>query len=133
MKLMFQIGLVFGICLIGQIISVFLPIAIPGSVISMILLFLLLFFKVLKIDHIRQKADFLLKNMSFFFIPAGIGIIANFTAIKDSILPLLAVVAITTIMTFGATAFTVQGVIALQTKFEKRKSLKGKRKNRHHE
>jgi len=133
MKLMLQIGVVFGICLVGQIISVFLPIAIPGSVISMILLFLLLFFKVLKVDHIRQKADFLLKNMAFFFIPAGIGIIANFADIKGSILPLLAVVVLTTVVTFGATAFTVQGVIALQTQIGKRKIRKNKKRGSLHE
>ena len=132
MKLMLQIGLVFGICLFGQIISVFLPIAVPGSVISMILLFLLLFFKVLEVDHIRQKADFLLKNMAFFFIPAGIGIIADFSSIKGSILPLLAVVVLTTILTFGATAVTVQGVIALQSRFGKRKVVKSKRRKPRH-
>jgi holin-like protein len=114
MKMMLQIGVVFGICLVGQAISVFLPIAVPGSVISMVLLFLLLFFKVLKVDHIRKKADFLLQNMAFFFIPAGVGILANFASIKDCILPLLAVVVLTTFITFGATALTVQGVIAAQ-------------------
>jgi holin-like protein len=116
MKLMLQIGVVFGICLIGQAVSVFLPIAVPGSVISMVLLFLLLFFRVLKVDHIRQKADFLLKNMAFFFIPAGVGILANFAAVRDHILPLLAVIVLTTILTFGATAITVRMVIALQGK-----------------
>jgi holin-like protein len=130
MKMMLQIGVVFGICLAGQTISVFLPIAVPGSVISMVLLFLLLFFKVLKVDHIRKKADFLLQNMAFFFIPAGVGILANFTAIKGNILPLLAVVVLTTFITFGATAFTVQGVIAVQ---EHVGAGKGTRKDKRHE
>ena len=130
MKMMLQIGVVFGICLIGQTISVFLPIAVPGSVISMVLLFLLLFFKVLKVDHIRKKADFLLQNMAFFFIPAGVGILANLPAIKDYILPLLAVVVLTTFITFGASALTVQGVIAVQ---ERVAAGKGKRKDKKHE
>jgi putative effector of murein hydrolase len=34
MKLILQIGVVFGICLIGQTISVFLPIAVPGVAIG---------------------------------------------------------------------------------------------------
>jgi holin-like protein len=130
MKMMLQIGVVFGICLIGQTISVFLPIAVPGSVISMVLLFLLLFFKVLKVDHIRKKADFLLQNMAFFFIPAGVGILANLPAIKDYILPLLAVVVLTTFITFGASALTVQGVIAVQ---ERVVTGKIKRKDKKHE
>ena len=88
----------------------------------MIILFLLLFFHVIKVDHIQQKADFLLKNMSFFFIPAGIGILSSYDLISSSILPLLAVVVLTTILTFGATALTVQGVIALQDRLALGKS-----------
>ena len=114
MKMMYQIGLLFGVCLLGQAISAFLPIPFPGTVLSMIILFILLFFQVVKVDHIKQKADFLLKNMSFFFIPAGIGILSSFDLIRSSILPLLTVVVLTTILTFGATALTVQGVISLQ-------------------
>lgn len=127
MKILLQIGVVFGICLVGQTISVFIPIAIPGSVISMVLLFLLLFFKLLKIDHIRQKADFLLKNMAFFFIPAGIGIIADFASIQDVILPLLAVVVLTTLLTFGTTALVVQVVITAQNRVTRRR-LRRKRR-----
>lgn len=125
MKMMYQIGLLFGVCLLGQAISVFLPIPFPGSVLSMIILFLLLFFRVVKVDHIRQKADFLLKNMSFFFIPAGIGILSSFDMIRSSILPLITVIIVTTILTFGATALTVQGIITLQDRHAKAKSGKG--------
>ena len=77
-------------------------------------------FKVVKVDHIQQKADFLLKNMAFFFIPAGVGIIAQFDQIKDSVPALLVVVVVTTVLTFGSTALVVQGVIALQDGLAKR-------------
>ena len=125
MKMMFQIGLLFGVCLVGQTISVFLPVPFPGSVLSMIILFLLLFSGVVKVDHIKQKADFLLKNMAFFFIPAGVGILLSFDLIKNNILPLLIIVVVTTILTFGATALTVQGVIALQDRLARSKLKKG--------
>jgi len=125
MKMMFQIGLLFGVCLVGQAISVFLPVSFPGSVLSMIILFLLLFSGVVKVDHIKQKADFLLKNMAFFFIPAGVGILLSFDLIKNNILPLLIIVVVTTILTFGATALTVQGVIALQDRLARSKPKKG--------
>lgn len=119
MKLMVQVGIVFGVCLIGQTISALLPIAVPGSVLSMIVLFAILVLRIVKVDHIRLKADFLLKNMAFFFIPAGVGIIADFSKIQDSILPLLAVVVITTFITFAVTAVTVRSVMALQNRLTK--------------
>lgn len=116
MEILMQIGIVFGVCLVGKSISTILPITFPESVISMILLFLLLLFNVLKVHHIKEKANFLLKNMAFFFIPAGVGIMNNFKVIQGSILQLLIVCIVTTILTFGATALTVKSVIALQNK-----------------
>ena len=129
MKIMLQIGLLFGICLVGESISVFLPIPFPGAVISMIILFLLLFFRVIQVDHIRQKADFLLKNMAFFLIPAGVGILSVIDTLRNNILPLICIVILTTILTFGATAWTVQLVIALQDKI----SLAGRKKGEKNE
>ena len=104
MKVILQIGVVFGVCLIGEAAACFLPFPFPASVLSMILLFLLLCLKVLKIDHIRQKADFLLQNMAFFFIPAGVGILEQFEFVKDSMWQLLLICLVTTLLTFGVTA-----------------------------
>lgn len=121
MKLLVQIAVVFGICLVGEGIAAWLPIPFPSSVISMILLFLLLLAGALKPHHIKEKADFLMKHMAFFFIPAGVGIMEQYTLVKDSLLPLLLVVVLTTLITFSVAAFTVQGVLALQRRLEKKK------------
>lgn len=74
-KLLVQIGIVFGICLVGEGIAAVLPFAFPASVLSMLLLFVLLLCGVLKVEHIREKGDFLLKNMAFFFIPSGVALL----------------------------------------------------------
>lgn len=119
MEIIIQIGIVFGICLVGQLIASVLPVAVPGSVIGLLLLFLLLYLKVLKPHHIERKSDFLLKNMAFFFIPAGVGILNSYKSLQGEILPLLMVIAITTVLTFAAAAWTVQAVMRLQEKRRK--------------
>lgn len=116
MKILAQIAVVFGICLVGEAIALVLPFPFPGSVISMILVFLLLLFKILKVDHIRQKLDFLLKNMAFFFIPPAIEIISQFDAFKSSILPILIICVVSTLLTFFASMYTVRAVILFQQK-----------------
>lgn len=124
MKLLLQVGLVFAICLMGEIVAALLPFAFPGTIISLVLLFLLLVLRVVRVDHIQKKADFLLKNMAFFFIPAGVGILGQVDAVKDNLVPLLAVVVITTLLTFGSTALTVQGAIWVQDFFGRRPKKK---------
>lgn len=114
MKIILQIGIVLGICLLGEGIKMFLPFPFPAGIISMILLFILLCTGCLKREHVNEKSNFLLQNMAFFFIPAGVGILSNYDALKGSILPLFAVCLLTTVITFTVTVFTVKGVMRLQ-------------------
>ena len=116
MNLIMQIGVIFVICMIGEGIAMLLPISFPSSVISMILLFIFLLSKVLKPHHVHEKTNFLLKNMAFFFIPAGVTIMENYEFIKGSIFQLLIISLVTLILTFAATAYTVKGVIMLQNR-----------------
>lgn len=123
MKLLVQIGIVFGICLVGEGIAQILPFPFPASVISMILLLVLLLTKVVKVHYIQQKAEFLLKNMAFFFIPAGVTLIEQVDTVKDSALILLFICFVSTFLTFGATALTIKFVLYLQNHTKERREL----------
>lgn len=114
LKSLVQIGVVFLICIIGELISKLLPFAFPGSVIAMLVLFVLLFFGILKTEHIKDKTDFMLNNMAFFFIPSSVGIINYYSNIKSVIIPFVFICIITTLITFLATAYTVKAVMKLQ-------------------
>ena len=72
MNVLTQLAILLLICFVGEGVALLLPIAFPSSVISMILLFLLLLTGALKLRQIEDAADFLTKNMAFFFIPAGV-------------------------------------------------------------
>lgn len=114
MKLFIQFGIIFGVCWVGEGLSQLLPL--PGSVISMILLFLLLLTKLVKPAHIAEKSDFLLKNMAFFFIPAGVAIMESLGILWENLIPFLTVCFVTMVITFAATAYTVRLVIWLQNR-----------------
>ncbi|HIS75452.1 MAG TPA: CidA/LrgA family protein [Candidatus Merdivicinus excrementipullorum] len=122
MKLLIQFGIIFGVCWVGEGLSRLLPL--PGSVISMILLFLLLLTKLVKPAHIAEKSDFLLKNMAFFFIPAGVAIMESLGILWENLIPFLTVCFVTMVITFAATAYTVRLVIWLQNRLSARKEGK---------
>ena len=108
MKIIQQIGIIFGICWVSQVIESLLPISFPASVISMILVFLFLCTGLLKVDHIREKSDFLLSNMAFFFIPAGVNIINYLDILKSNAIPLIIICVVSTAVTFAATASSIR-------------------------
>lgn len=113
MKIIKQFGIIFSICFISTVIEKLLPFAFPASVIGMILLFICLLTGILKVDHIREKSDFLLSNMAFFFIPAGVNVINYLDILKANWLPLLVICTLTTIITFAATAYSIRFTIWL--------------------
>ena len=113
MKIIKQFGIIFSLCWIATVIEGLLPIAFPASVFAMLLLLLCLMTGVLKIDHIREKSDFLLANMAFFFIPAGVNVINYLDILKANWLPLLLICVITTVITFAATAYSIRLTIWL--------------------
>ena len=108
MKIIYQIAIIFSICWVSQVVEALLPFAFPASVIGMILLFLLLATGVLRMEHIREKSDFLLSNMAFFFIPAGVSVMNYFDVLKSSLIPLVLICLVTAVITFAATASTIQ-------------------------
>ncbi len=110
MEIILQLTIILGACLCGEVISALLPITFPGSVIAMILLFLLLFSGILKEKQVSTVGDFLLKNMSIFFLPAAVGILEYWDVISGVLLQFLLICALTTVLTFGATAYTVMAV-----------------------
>ena len=113
MKIIKQFGIIFSLCWLATVIEGLLPIAFPASVIAMLLLLVSLLAGVLKIDHIREKSDFLLANMAFFFIPAGVNVINYLDILKKNWLRLLLICVITTVVTFAATAYSVRLVMRL--------------------
>ena len=113
MKLLNQIFIVFCICFVGDIISYLLPIPFPGSVIAMVLLFILLCTGAVRKRRIEAITDFLLKNMSLMFIPSTVSIIGYLDVLGEVFVPFVLICLITTVLTFLATAYSVKLVIFL--------------------
>ena len=73
-KLIIQLALIMLITFIGTEVQKLLHIPLAGSIVGLMLFFLLLQFKIIPESWINVGADFLLKTMVFFFIPSVVGI-----------------------------------------------------------
>lgn len=113
-----QLGVILGICLVGEGISYLLPITIPASVVSLILLMGLLFLGILKERHIKEAADFITSHMAFFFVPVCIGAMRYYELILPQIGLFLFIGVITTPIVYGVTAWTVQLMMRQKKKKE---------------
>lgn len=114
MKLIREIVIVFGLYYIGEIISKSLSLPIPGNLIGMLLLFMLLCSKTVKLQQVERIGDFLLDHLAFFFIPAGVGLLTSFSLIADIWIQIVLVCAITTFFTMGIVGYLVQRVMNME-------------------
>jgi len=89
MKLYVQLTIIFTISLIGEIISDGLHLPIPGSMIGLLILFLLLQFKLLRMRHVNMVGNFLLANMTILFLPPAVGIMDKFHVIAPYLFPIM--------------------------------------------
>jgi len=111
-----QAAIIFLICLLGEAIVSLFSLSFSSSVISMILLFLFLLFKLVKRENVQGMIQFLQQNMSVFFIPSGVAIMENFSYLSENLVAFLAICVISTVVTFAATAYTVQFVSRLMNR-----------------
>lgn len=123
-KLGSQLLLLIGIYEAGCQLATVLPIDLPGNILGMALLLVLLGTHVLRGRHVGMACDFLVDNMSIFFIPAGVGIMGCFSLLQDSALKFAFVCVATTVIVFLATSYTVILVSRLQQRSAARKAAR---------
>lgn len=103
MKMLMQIALVFGLYWISQGVEMLLPFPFPASVISLLLLLILLGVRAVREEQVQDLADFLLGNLSVFFVPAAVGIMQYVDTIRANAIAFLTICVLSTVLTFGAT------------------------------
>jgi holin-like protein len=106
-KIIKQTGILFTIAWAGELVRFFLPFNFPAGIIGLIILLVLLLSGLLRLENIQELSNFLLANMSFFFIPAGVNAINYFNLLGNAAIQLILICVISTIVTFAVTAFSV--------------------------
>lgn len=115
MKLYVQLMIIFMISLVGEGISSVFQLPVPGSIIGLVLLFLALQFKLLRLRHISMVGNFLLANMTILFLPPAVGIMDKFQVIAPYLLPIILIVLGAIVLNVCVIAVVVQ---LIKTRFE---------------
>jgi len=78
------------ICLYAGIaIAALLPITIPGSIIGMLILFILLSLQILPAKWVKPSCHLLIRYMALLFVPIGVGVMQYVDVIKQQFGPVV--------------------------------------------
>lgn len=108
MQYVIQFGIILAVCFLGNLLHDHLNLPIPGSVLGMVLLLIFLLTGVIKLSMIEDVSNFLLKHLSFFFIPAAVGLITCFTILEGKWTALFFISVVSTFIIAVVTGATVQ-------------------------
>ena len=81
---------------------------IPGSVCGMLLLFAALCLRIVQPDSVRTVARALTQNMAVLFVPAGVGIMAQYELIAQNWVGIISITIVSTLLVLISTGATVQ-------------------------
>ncbi|TVZ57528.1 holin-like protein [Flavobacteriaceae bacterium MAR_2010_105] len=99
---------VFLFLFIGELIVDLVEMPFPGNILGMILIFIALKLKLIKLQSVKPASDKLLKHMVLFFIPYGVGLMVYFDFIKANWVVLVVATGLSTLLTLYVTAIIHQ-------------------------
>lgn len=111
-----QIGFLYGLNMVGNLVAIMLKIPIPGSIIGLLILLIGLYLNIIPVTFIQHGAGFILVILPLFFIPSTVGVIQY-----PELLSLKGVALILMVM---VSTFITMIVVGRVSEWERKKSRK---------
>lgn len=107
-QMILQCAVLLAFLAFGEFIVYVTGIPVPSSIIGMLMLAGALKLKLVRLFWVDKIADFLVKNLGFFFIPAGVGLMSRFGLISEQWLPIVGASVVSTILIIVVTGWVHQ-------------------------
>ena len=120
MKYLRQFGIILAVTCAREIMKYLIPLPIPGSIYGLILMFVLLLLRVIKVEHVKETGEFLIEIMPLMFIPAGVGLITSWEQLQSFMVPLLVITVVSTFVVMIVTGKVTDFLISRIGKGEKK-------------
>ncbi|MGI5900988.1 MAG: CidA/LrgA family protein [Desulfitobacteriia bacterium] len=111
MKYIKQFCIILFICLIGELLSYFIPLPIPASIYGFLIMLLALKSKFLKLDLVRETGEFLIGIMAVMFIPPAVGLLESWSILKEILLPVIVITVVITVFVMVVSGQVTQFII----------------------
>lgn len=101
MKYLRQILLIMLFTCLGELLHMWIPAPIPASIYGMVLLFLALSLKIVKVEAVSDAGEFLVSILPILFVAPLVSLMDYWSAIKDALIPIFFIILASTLLVFG--------------------------------
>lgn len=111
-----QFCIILAFSFTGEVLNRIIPLPVPASIYGLVLLFLALEFKFLKVEHIKEVSKFLLGIMTLFFVPSSVGFINALPLMKKYGLLFISITIVSTLIVFAVTGQVTQALMKIRNR-----------------
>ncbi|MEB3025213.1 MULTISPECIES: CidA/LrgA family protein [unclassified Parvimonas] len=104
---------------IGTILEIIFKSPIPATILSMLFLVALLYFKIIELKKIEKVSEFLLESITLFMTPLVIGVIDKFHYFNGKFLQIFLILFVSVVVSMIVTAFATTFFVKIFVKGEK--------------
>ena len=108
MKIIKQFTIIIALSFIGEVLHAVIPFPIPAGIYGILLLFLVLERKILKVDDIEEVSSFLIFIMPLLFVPPAVGLIDAWEVLRSSLTAYVTIIVAVTFIVMIATGRITQ-------------------------
>jgi holin-like protein len=111
MKILRQFLIVLAISFVGEILKYVIPLPIPASIYGMVIMFVGLLTGIIKLESVKDAGRFLIEIMPVMFIPAGVGLMESWGALKPMFVLVCVVTFVVVVVVMAVTGRVSQWII----------------------
>lgn len=111
MKYIGQFCVIMLVTFLGELLNALIPLPIPAGIYGMALMFVGLWLKVIPLKAVDETGIFLVAIMPVMFIPAGVGLMNSWSALRQMLVPAVVAVTVVTVVVMAVAGRSAQRII----------------------
>ncbi|MBQ5799497.1 MAG: CidA/LrgA family protein [Oscillospiraceae bacterium] len=100
MKYVKQLTIILTLSFAGELLHALIPLPVPASIYGLLLMLSGLLTGIIRVESVRETADFLVDTMALMFIPAAVGLITAFDLLKKHLPAYVMLTFVSTVVVF---------------------------------
>ncbi len=119
MKYVQQFSIILLLSLLGELLHWLIPLPVPASIYGMVLMLLCLQLGFVQVKQVQDAGKFLIEIMPVMFIPAAVGLMEAWPALRPVWVPVVLIMLISTLFVMAVTGWCTQGILRLEEHWKK--------------
>ncbi len=96
MRYIKQFAIILAVTCVGELLKYFIPLPIPASIYGLVLMLVLLMTRRVRLESVKETAEFLIEMMPMMFIPAAVGLLVSWNQLQPILVPVLTITVVST-------------------------------------